>query len=913
LVAVVGYQQLATALREDADQTLKRAGDSLSHELLGRLEALESDLDRLDQRLAIQSGPWPRALLNDLAQSFSQITYRGDRERHILLGSAVDLPVLDAVGQARLDAGHTLVSVSFGTDGPPSLLLARRGARGLWTARARIAWLIPSWDDQARAVSTEFCALDGSERVVGCSSAAFAGLDLLAIPGAGAVGSASFALSHAEESYLAQRLKLTLAPKFFDPTHAAPWAVVVVIPRGEVFGPLNAFRRTFTLLATLTIAFATLVSLTQIRRQLVPLEQLRQGTRRLAEGDFDFSLSIRSGDDFEELADSFNQMTRTLHRQFDSLQRMVEIDRSILSEITATRVLDTLVERVGELFPARVAVALVAEGDGVLSTAHNRVGATVREHLGELSSTLLESWFPGAEPRRLASEDAHPCTPLLERYGDLRWTAIPLRFHADLVAVLLLGSEEEPSADEELFARQLAAQCSVALANARTLERNRVLAYYDSLTELPNRLLYRERLNQALRRARRHSQTLAVVILDLDDFKRINDTLGHDAGDRLLCQIAGRLQSEAADSSGTHAVAPTIARAGGDEFMVLLEEIEGIGGVARAADRLRQSISGPDRVDGHDVMLSASAGIAMYPDDGDDLETLMRSADIALHHAKEHGRDRYEFFDPSMNKRAANRLETEAGLRRALELNQLRVFYQPIVNAEDRAPVGMEALVRWQHPERGLIYPGEFIGVAESTGLILKLGEVVMRRACAQSARFQRELGIPLRLAINASPRQLRESALVTVVLDALREGGLSPSCLTLEITEGIVAEANPELLDQLASLKHAGVRIAIDDFGTGYSSLAYLKQFPVDILKIDQSFTAGITAHREDRAIVQSVISMAHGLGLGTVVEGVEREDQLALLRELGCEHVQGQLFAAPMAADEFVKWVREQSPDGA
>ncbi len=443
-----------------------------------------------------------------------------------------------------------------------------------------------------------------------------------------------------------------------------------------------------------------------------------------------------------------------------------------------------------------------------------------------------------------------------------------------------------------------------------------MLAYYDALTELPNRLLYRERLDQALRRARRHNQPLAVVILDLDDFKRINDTVGHEAGDRLLRQVAGRLRDEAVRQSGSNPVSPTIARSGGDEFMVLLEEIDGIGAAARTADRLRSAVSGPAQVGDHDVTLSASAGIAMYPEDGDDLDTLIRNADTALHHAKEHGRDRYEFFNASMNERAANRLGIEVGLRQALERDELHVYYQPIVNAADRSPVGMEALVRWHHPERGLISPGEFIGVAESTGLILGVGEFVMRRACAQSARLQRELGLPLRLSINASPRQLRENELVPVVLEALREAGLSPSCLTLEITEGIVAEANPELLEQLAALKHAGIQIAIDDFGTGYSSLAYLKQFPVDILKIDQSFTAEILAHREDRAIVQSVISMARGLGLDTVVEGVEQESQLALLRELGCDRVQGQLFAPPMPADEFAKWVRDhgeaEPPDG-
>ncbi len=916
VVAVVGYQQLAAALRDDADRTLERTGESLRGELVGRLEALADELDRLDERLAVQSGPWPRSLLNDLAQSFSQVTYRGRRERHVLLGDRVEIADLDADDETQLEAGRTAIAFAVDDAGKPSLLIARRGARGLWTARARLDGVVPSWDEEARAVSTDFCAIDGGGAVIGCSSALARSLDPRVLAAEGAP-TGHFTLRHGDVPRLAHRRGVTLAPKFFDPERAAPWTIVVMIPELEVFAPLRAFRNTFTLLATLTIAFAALLSAFQIRRQLIPLEQLRRGTRRLAAGDFEFSLEIESGDDFEELADSFNRMTRTLHTQFDSLQRMVEIDRSILSEITATRVLETMVERVGELYPCEIAVALSSEAGSVLSTTHNRVGAVVREHHGEVSAAELERWFPGAEPRALstgdpAEGDTPPWAEFLGPHEALEWRAIPLRFHADLLAVLLLGSEAQPSRDEELFARQLAAQCAVALANARTLERNRVLAYYDGLTELPNRLLYRERLNQALRRARRHQQPLAVVVLDLDDFKRINETLGHDAGDRVLCRVADRLQAEAARQSALHPVAPTIARTGGDEFMVLFEEVDGIGAAARAADGLRSCVGEVEGGEGRDVLLRASAGIAMFPEDGEDMETLIRNAATALHHAKAHGSDRYEFFTSSMNERAATRLEIEAGLRRALDQNQLRVFYQPIVDATDRAPVGMEALVRWQHPERGLIQPGEFIEIAESTGLILQLGEVVMRQACAQSARLQRELDLPLRLAINASPRQLHENELVPAVLDALREGGLSPSCLTLEITEGILAEAHPHLLDQLAALKHAGVQIAVDDFGTGYSSLAYLKRFPVDTLKIDQRFAAGMRTHREDRAIVQSVISMARGLGLSTVVEGVEREDQLALLRELGCDRAQGQLFASPMPADEFAKWVREQGDAG-
>lgn len=916
VVAVVGYHQLATELRSDGKEGLHAAGQSIATELFGRLGALEATLDALDARLATQAELWPRSLIQEAERSFSEVTYRGDGEAHFLLGSPVDLPTSSPAAQAVIDAklagGASVLSLEHRPDGSPRLLLARRGEHGTWTARIRGGGLVPSWDGEARAAATEFCVLDGTGRPIGCSATSMPNL-VAALRDLEAVGFVSRVV-HDDEgvAFLAQTIPLTLAPRYFEVGAQADWSVVVVTPEAVVLAPLAGFRNTFTLLASLTIAFASLLSLTQIRRQLVPLDELGRGTRRLAEGDFGVTLDIRSGDDFEALAHSFNQMTGRLRAQFDSLQRMVEIDRSILSEITVARVLETMVDSVGELYPAEVAMALAPDEGDLQSTTRAGAQAAVRERHKGVSGVDLEQWFPGVDPRPVDLEPPAPSSPLshtgiLARHDDLVWTAIPLRQHADLLAVLLLGSSRDPDRDEVLFARQLTAQCAVALANARTLERNRVLAYYDTLTDLPNRLLFHERLGQALRRARRHSHPLGVVLLDLDDFKRANDTLGPAAGDRLLCGVAERLQHEAERASRGRNVAATVARSGGDEFMVLLEEVEGVAAAARFVDRLRKAVSQPDHIDGHDVTLLASAGIAMFPDDGGDLETLVRNAGTALHHAKDHGRDRYEFFTPSMTESAANRLAVEAGLRRALDHEELRVYYQPIVNVDDRGAIGMEALVRWQHPERGLVSPAEFIGIAESTGLISRVGEFVLQRGCVEAARFQRDSGMPLRLAINASPRQLEDADWVPIILSILRDTGLSPTCLVLEITESVAAEPNAHLLDQLSSLGHAGVQIAIDDFGTGYSSLAYLKQFPVDVLKVDRSFTSGLVAHREDRAIVSSIVATARGLGLRTVAEGVENEGQLALLREIGCECAQGNLFGAAMSADEFEKWLTE------
>ncbi len=445
----------------------------------------------------------------------------------------------------------------------------------------------------------------------------------------------------------------------------------------------------------------------------------------------------------------------------------------------------------------------------------------------------------------------------------------------------------------------------------RAEQQIRFLAYYDSLTGLPNRALFNERLQFALTHARRNQRKAALLFLDLDRFKVINDTLGHSVGDMLLCGVADRLLSTLRETDfvarpGEPGAIKTVARLGGDEFTILLSDLENVQDVIKIARRILTAIDMPFHLAGQEVFVTGSIGLALYPADGEDLETLVKHADTAMYHAKEQGRNNYQFFSESMNATAVEMLALENRLRKAVERRELVLHYQPQLDLRTGLLCGVEALVRWAPDGGKLLPPSEFLPLAEETGLILEIGEWVVRRACSQ-ARAWLEMGIaPLRMSVNLSSRQFWQQPLVEVVTAALAEAGLDPRWLVLEITESVLLQHNAETLAALRALKELGVGVAIDDFGTGYSSLSYLKRFPLDILKIDQSFVRDIEEGRSDPVIISAIIAMARSLGLRTVAEGVETARQLEFLREEGCEEVQGFLLSPPLSAEEIVDYLR-------
>jgi len=443
-------------------------------------------------------------------------------------------------------------------------------------------------------------------------------------------------------------------------------------------------------------------------------------------------------------------------------------------------------------------------------------------------------------------------------------------------------------------------------------EKIRRLAYFDTLTGMPNRQHFIERLDQELLRAHREKRRLALLFLDLDGFKRINDTLGHSAGDYLLQSVAARLKERlragdivsrpALDESGVH-----FARLGGDEFTVVLPDIEDTEVVKLIAERVQAVLNRPFQIGEEEITVSASIGIAMFPDDGNDAAALLKHADTAMYHAKDQGRNNWQMYSKTLTTQAMARLSLENDIRKGLERDEFRLHYQPQVLALDGRIVGMEALIRWQHPQRGLVSPAEFIPVAEESGLIVPMGEWVMRTACRQVRAWQvAGLATP-RVAVNLSARQVRAADFIDSVAAVIAETGIRGDLLELELTESILMDSELHLIERLHQLRALGVHFSIDDFGTGYSSLAYVKRFPIGMLKIDQSFVRGLPHSTDDAGITTAIIAMARSLDLDVIAEGVETDAQRAFLQKAQCSKLQGYLFSPPVPPEKMERLLRQ------
>jgi diguanylate cyclase (GGDEF)-like protein len=452
----------------------------------------------------------------------------------------------------------------------------------------------------------------------------------------------------------------------------------------------------------------------------------------------------------------------------------------------------------------------------------------------------------------------------------------------------------------------IGAQIGQIMARRQAEARVHHLAHYDELTGLPNRSMFNQRLSHALIQARRNNKPLASLFIDLDRFKNINDTLGHEAGDRVLQEVAQRLQACLREGD-------TVGRLGGDEFVVLVEELPEPVHVAAVAQKILAAVIRPFIVGTQEFHLTASIGISTYPGDSEDMPGLLKNADIAMYRAKEQGKNTYQFYSALMNIHTVERLALESGLRRALERNEFLLHYQPKVDIGSGRIIGMEALLRWQQPDKELTEPAQFIALAEEPGLIVPIGEWVLKTACARNQSW-REQGLPpLRMAVNLSARQFAHENLFQNVARALHETGLDPAALELEITESMVMHDPERAVKVLSRLKDMGVYISIDDFGTGYSSLSYVKRFPLDSVKIDRSFIRDIPGDADDVAITRAIIAMAHSLRLTVIAEGVENEEQLSLLREHGCDEMQGFYFSKALPEDEFLRLLQNIVASGA
>jgi diguanylate cyclase (GGDEF)-like protein/PAS domain S-box-containing protein len=565
----------------------------------------------------------------------------------------------------------------------------------------------------------------------------------------------------------------------------------------------------------------------------------------------------------------------------------------LLSEVvrTATETLGVDVARV---------LALHGAGDRLIPVATVGMPASVADVHGlPLSVTDSESALHplrSGEPTitdDMAAETRFKPSPTLLSLGIVSSLSVAIEGYDEPFGVLNVSSREPHTftADEAEFLSALATLIIIAVERDRGEQVTRHAALHDPLTGLPNRTLAIDRLAQALARRHRERIDLAVFVLDVDGFKLINDSLGHAAGDEVLLELAPRL-------TATLRMTDTVARLGGDEFVVICPDVDGPRGATDVAERLRGAIARPLSLSSGEHYFSVSIGGTLAATKTDTPESLLGDADAAMYRAKARGRGGYELFDEAMRTALMARVRTETELRRALAGDELEVYYQPVIELATGRPVSTEALVRWNHPERGLVMPLDFIPIAEETGLIALLGLQVLEHACRQTARWQREIDRAIGVSVNVSGRQALNPLLPAQVAAIAQRSGLRPGTLALEITETVLMEEADSPTTVLDSLQQHGLSLVLDDFGTGYSSLSRLKRFPLDVLKVDRSFVSGVDCNTDDRAIVKATIDMAHAVGLTVVAEGVETTQQEDCLRELGCDHAQGYLYARPQPA---------------
>jgi len=494
--------------------------------------------------------------------------------------------------------------------------------------------------------------------------------------------------------------------------------------------------------------------------------------------------------------------------------------------------------------------------------------------------------------------------PLAAKAGLHGAFAFPVLAGNVTLAVLEFFSREIRNPDPSLLqmVRVIGSQIGQFMARKQAEENLLYVATHDTLTGLPNRYMFNQRFAHALNNAQRYRKTMALLFLDLDRFKFINDTLGHPFGDRLLQEAASRLRMCLRESD-------TIARFGGDEFVALIEDFSEPGDVVSVAQKILHALRWPFMLEGETCHLTASIGISLYPNDGADFAGLLKNADIATYRAKEQGKNNYLFYSGEMNDHLSARIAKETRLQGALERNEFILHYEPKVEINTGRITGMEALIRWQHPELGLLPPLEFIGHAEDSGLIVPIGAWVLRIGCAYNQTLQSRVATPLTVSVNLSARQFEDKHLLREIERALSESSLKPNCLELEITESMFMRDTTSSKKILDGIKSMGIRLAIDDFGTGYSSLASIKRFPFDCIKIDRSFIKDIPQDPDDVAITQAIIAMAHSLRLKVIAEGVETQEQLDFLTEHGCHEFQGYFCRRPQPAEDFSKLLRDNA----
>ena len=915
LLILLSFGQINNLISKHQNDQLKQTNKQYGITVLDRLLLLKSQLDWIAQNSRQQDLPISLIENSNFKlksdQGFKNIGILTEiNEPEFLIGQSENIKKLIESEQHYLKAANTILTSDVHSNHSARIFLVRvldphRLNQGALVAEIDQSYL---WGDiDSIGPEIQLCVFNESNKPLFCSHHEYdSDIEQALKSNSSTSGQISWRTDTGEE-LLTNYWSLFLKPNFL----IQKWTIVTTQSKADVLSPIAEFKSIFAFVILLTLAIVALLSVHQIRRNLIPLEKLLEGIQHISNKQFNKPIEVASNDEFEELASSINTMAVQIDKQFQILSTMADIDQIILSTLKIEDIIKIVLNRTHEIIPYdAISITVIDRNNNYLcrTYAHDPM---FREKIivEEFDITLAEYRALIDNNDYLLINEQSPLPAYLaplKKSGAILFLILPIVFKEEASAMICLAYQKTLNLSEEeiLLARDFTNRVAVALSNANWEEQLYYMAHYDTLTTLPNRLLLKDRLQQALARAERQKTVVAILFIDLDRFKYINDSLGHMAGDALLCKAAQRLSLCLRSED-------TISRIGGDEFVIMISHFgntqELLSITTTVAKKIITELSMPFTINEREVYSTASVGIACYPDDGQTANELLKNADSAMYHAKSAGKNTYQFYSRLLNAAALERLDMENNLRHALNRAEFELYYQPKVETHSQKICGAEVLLRWNHPQLGRVSPARFIPLCEEIGLIIAVGDWVIQTACKQ-AKIWRDQGFPaLRMAVNLSPLQFRQPDLPKQIMNALMLSELSASCLELEITESAAMEDIDKTISTLEAFKNMGLHLSIDDFGTGYSSLSYLKRFPIHTLKIDQSFIRNLNASFEDAAIVKSIVTLAHSLRLSVVAEGVETKAQFDYLYHLDCDEVQGYLLSPPLSAEEFGKLLSE------
>ena len=714
-----------------------------------------------------------------------------------------------------------------------------------------------------------------------------------------------YEIQFADRQYVGNDWPLFIQPQF----GLKQINIYYFLPRKTAFLEYNFFSKVFPQTIAIILLITYLLTSIQVRRSLDPLTKLTKGANDITEGRYGTQVEIKSNNEFETLGRAFNDMSNRVKEQHNELKTLARLDRLILSKPDTTYIVEVLLQYIPQVIRLQSLAIMVFDNSSIYmgTVYYHKQGSITLERtnliLGENEYEELEKT---RDVLRKNDEDQHGYLGPLQQFDNQQFLITPIRSNENLIGAIMIGLSDE-MVDLSYYKDNvppLADRAAVAFSNANWEKKLFNQAHYDELTGLPNRFLFKDRFEQAIERAKRNDVQVSILFLDLDRFKSVNDSLGHEMGDLLLKEVGNRFLNcvRAYDS---------VARFGGDEFVIILSDVlpEHIHEQsALMAERIIKSLEEPIVINEREFFVSPSIGIAIYPQDGRNYDEMLKRADTAMYQAKKQSSASYRFFENESNVEPLLKLELEGELRHALENRQFSLCYQPKLDLRSKRATDVEALIRWHHAEKGTLMPDVFIPLAEETGLITDIGYWVLREACQQSKSWAEE-GMQLNIAINISSAQLREQDFYENVVQIIEDTGVDPHMLEFEVTEPSYIDNPENTIRLLGKLRQFGISICMDDFGTGYSSLTYLQQMPVNKLKIDKVFIDKINKDKGSSFIVNAIIMLAHSLELRVVAEGVETDEQYAYLGEVSCDEAQGYHICHPLPADELIEFIRKKN----